>query len=308
MITIGIDVGGTHTRVAAVERTGRAVAMRRFPTAPDAIFEALVDRLIRSIADIREEVGTVDPPVQAAGLALPGLIDRERGVLRRSINLPLLEGRPIVEALARGTGWSVTSMSDADAATWAECAAIEGAPARAAHLRLGTGVACGVVIDGRLLELDADRAAHLDVLVVADRSDARGCRCGRRGCLETVASGAALDELARQAGYADGLQGLRAGWRRKEPAAQAIVRDAARGVSAALVNLRRRFETRVISVGGGVLSALPFLFELAVAEWRAADAADGGGPGMRVERSRLGDEAGVIGAGLLAQQEKRSRR
>ena len=103
MIAIGIDVGGTQTRVGVVDDGGRIVASRRCETVRDADGGALVDRLARTIdevlSDSRDKHGDTVP----IGLALPGLLDRDRRSVVRSVSLPCLEGKPIADELARRT-------------------------------------------------------------------------------------------------------------------------------------------------------------------------------------------------------------
>ncbi len=308
MIAIGIDVGGTHTRVGAVNQSGRLLVCRRCTTDRHAGGDAFVDGLIRSVEAVCGETCADDARVRAIGLALPGLIDRRRGVLVRSVNLRFLEGRGIPDELTRRTGLAVTLSTDADAATWAEYIAHPLRPERFIHLRLGTGVACGVVVNGALQDVGAGRTTHLDALIVDDQPDAVECRCGKRGCLEMIAAGPAMVERGRQAGYANGLGDLQRGWQRGDRQARAIVQHVAAAVSTAVANLTRHFQPEVISLGGGVTSQLPGLVEEATAHCRACDALNGCDMRVSLERSRLGDDAGVIGAALLASTSSREGR
>jgi glucokinase len=303
MIAIGIDVGGTQTRVAAADRSGRVLARRRRLADRTPAGNALIDWLDRAVAEVCGEARRIDAEIRSIGLALPGIIDRQRGVVVRSVNLSFLEGRPIAEELRRCTGLAVRLMTDADAATWAEYLACPPCLRGFVHLRLGTGIACGVVTDGSLQDLSVGRAGHLDALIVDHRPDAATCRCGKRGCLETVASGVALTERGRRAGFENGLRDLHQGWERQDQVAMKIIQDAAAGLSVALGNLARRFGPEVISVGGGVASQLPVLLETALDHFRVSDTPNAFDVKPSVQRSCLGDDAGAIGAALLAMSE-----
>jgi len=312
MFTIGIDVGGTQIRVAAVDPDGRILSPRRAPTPRSG--DELFDWIALEIQRIRSE--SESGPASAVGLALPGIVDRERGLLVRSVNLPFLESRPIREELANRIGLPVSLMSDADAATWGEYFACTPQPGAFVHLRLGTGVACGIVVDDRLQSTGINRKTHWEVLVVDDGSEAAPCPCGLRGCLETIASGPALERQAATMGYEDGLAGLQSAWGRCEPAARVVVDRVADALVSAISNLKSQIHDcplphgrgsegtdplRVlVCLGGGVITALPCLVDQTAIRLRSRDE-----DFMRcvtVHPSRLGDDAGVIGAAMLARE------
>jgi len=295
MFTIGIDVGGTQIRVAAVDPDGRILSPRRAPTPPSG--DELFDWIALEIQRIRSE--SECGPASAVGLALPGIVDRERGLLVRSVNLPFLESRPIREELANRIGLPVSLMSDADAATWGEYLACTPEPGAFVHLRLGTGVACGIVVDDRLQSTGIDRRTHWEVLVVDDGPEAAPCPCGLRGCLETIASGPALESRAARMGFAHGLDGLQQAWERNEPGARTIIDSVANATASAICNLKSQIlNGAVVYLGGGVITALPCLVEQTAIRLRSRD--DAFTRCITVHPSRLGDDAGVIGAAMLA--------
>ena len=295
MITIGVDIGGTFTRVAAVDDTSQIVASRLGDTA-----DTFVDTLLRAVGDVREEARRHSRNVEAIGLALPGIVDRERRVLVRGVNVAALENRPLAKELTERTGLRCTLVTDAEAATWAEYTARTPRPARFVHLRLGTGVACGVVIDGALLRLDTDRRTHLEVLVVEKGPHARRCVCGLTGCLETVASGKAIEKRARQAGYARGIVDLQVGAERGEAAARVLYGEVTIALDRAVSNLTERFDPELICLGGGVVQARPDLAEAVGRRGGTSGRAHVSLPSASIVPALHGDNAGVIGAALLS--------
>lgn len=319
-IAIGIDVGGTWTRVAAVDPAGRVLVKQRQTTPVDGPGNALLQLVGEMFFGLLRDADIDRGKIRAAGLALPGVLDPDREVLVRSVSLPFLEGWPVLRDLSEKLRCSLTMVTDAEAATWAEYAARVPRPRRFVHLRLGTGIACGVVSDGQLQRLDEGRTSHLPVLVVDTGPNAKACRCGRSGCLETVASGPTLLERAGRAGYADGLAQMQLAWQHKETPARDVITQSAAALTAGFGNLAVDFRPDVISVGGGVVAVLPALFEEAVSRYAAPVAApqeshifprgDGGGSrtprtdddlgAVTIEPASLGDDAGVIGAALLA--------
>lgn len=295
MFTIGIDVGGTQIRAAAIDSDGRILSSRRAPTprGVDDFREWIVQALHRICED------TVNGIVVGVGLALPGVVDAERGVVKRCVNLPFLEGWLLRDELSRSTGLTVRLMTDAEAATWGEYSACPPRPKAFVHLRLGTGIACGIVVDNRLQPTDPNRTTHWKVLVVDDRPEAIVCPCGLRGCLETIASGPALEARAARMGFANGLDGLQKAWERTEPAARGIVDGAGRAIAAAICNLKSQIPNgALVCLGGGVTTALPCLLEQTAGHLRSFE--DDFARLIIVHQSRLGDDAGVIGAAMLA--------
>jgi glucokinase len=295
MFTIGIDVGGTQIRAAGVDSNGRLFSPRRAPTPRSG--DELFDWIALEIQRIRSE--SECGPASAVGLALPGIVDRERGLLVRSVNLPSLECRPIREELANRIGLPISLMSDADAATWGEYSACTPRPGAFVHLRLGTGVACGIVVDDRLQSTGAGRTTHWDILVVDDGPEAALCPCGLRGCLETIASGPALESHAAQMGFGNGLDGLQQAWERHDPAARTIISSVANATASAIYNLKSQIPNgAVVCLGGGVITALPCLVEQTAIRLRSRD--NDLTRRVTVHPPRLGDDAGVIGAAMLA--------
>jgi glucokinase len=295
MLAIGIDVGGTSIRAAAIDFNGRILFSRRAPTPPT--FDDFCEWIVQALHHIRED--TADGIVIGVGLALPGVFDAERGVLKRCVNLPFLEGRLLRDELSKNTGVAVRLMTDADAATWGEYTSSIPHPRAFVHLRLGTGVACGIVVDNRLQPTDHGRKTHWKVLVVDNRADAIACPCGLRGCLETIASGPALEAQARKMGFIDGLDGLQQAWERKEPAARTIIDSAANATASAICNLKSQIPIgAVVCLGGGVITALPCLLEQTAKHLRSFE--DNFARLVVVHPARFGDDVGVIGAAMLA--------
>lgn len=302
-VAIGIDVGGTFTRVGAVD--GHRVLARgsRFLTPHDDSGAAVIGEIARGVAALRQSLGTLadeSDPV-CVGLALPGLVDRTRGCLVRSVNLPFLEARPIVAELSAMLGVPVCIVTDADAATWGEHTACDPGPRGFVHLRLGTGIALGFVQRGALVDTaQPTRQSHLEVLITDHTKAAQPCPCGNRGCLETIASGRALVEETKCAGLGDTLTDLHRAWVHGDPRATKIGDSALAALCVALRQIATAFAPEVICIGGGVAKALPRLVERAIA---SAEETHGiaGTPGSPLYvTARLGDHAGVVGAALLA--------
>ena len=313
-VSVGIDVGGTHTRVALIDQQKTILTRRRETTDRTATASSWCDQLADVIRDVMRQ-GSCDAPISSIGLALPGTLDADRRSVIRSIRLPFLEDVPVVDELERRVGVTPLLCTDAEASTWGEYIAW---PVRCrcfVHLRLGTGTALGVVIDGRLIRLDTDRRSHLAVLIVNHKSDAPLCSCGQRGCLETIASGPAVEERAkklfrkRSAGLSprgrkkpeiaprrdsemvlhqqclfNGIVCLQQAWEQSDDRARVLVQSVADALRVAVENLNDHYQPDVIVIGGGLVDHLPCLSTILLQD-------------KRLQPARLGDDAGLIGAG-----------
>lgn len=295
MITPGVDVGGTHSRLAVVDDTGRIIHSVRTTTPRDADGAALCDWIVASLVEMSERCGSLDPHFvdHPLGVAVPGMLDSTRRRVVRSVNLPFLQVGVLAERIERAACRSVALTTDAEACAFGEYHADANRPTAFAHLRLGTGVACGLVIAGRPVLPPRTGDGHVDVLVVQHGEDAPECACGRRGCLESVAGGRALE----RAGPSGTLASLEQAASLGDEASRAVVDRAARGIRTAIQQLGEQLAIDVVVLGGGVFDHLPLLAKTV----SRREALPGESRHMpRVRWAQLGDLAGVIGAARLA--------
>lgn len=278
---IGVDIGGTNVRVAAVAVDGTVRDVQRAPTPyGDAA------RLVTTVAEL------VDGLPGPIGVGIAGGITAD-GALCGAPNLGL-DGVRIGALLADALGRGVTVTNDADAAVWGEHQL--GAGRGVDHLvllTLGTGVGGGAVVDGALLRGATGLAGEFGHIIV-DEGGAP-CPCGNRGCLEAYASGTAMatgDRDAREV-----VAAARGGDQ------EAVAHLAAVGtwVGVGLASLVAVLDPARIVLGGGAGEAAfdqvaPAARE-ALAERLFARARRDPPPLVAAE---LGDRAGVVGAALLA--------
>jgi len=300
-MTVGVDIGGSTYRVGLVEGSGRLIAKVTGATSnledAGAFLRVLEEDICRLTADDRRS-GVHRLTI---GIALPGTLNEDRSRVVRCVNLPFFEGAAIVEELVARLDASVLLMTDAEAATWGEFAVLDPSPARFAHLRLGTGVACGVVRDGRVVRLDLKRATHLPALVVDAGEGAAACPCGLRGCLETIAAGPAIVRRAMERGIAADLSTLERKCHNGDTSALALLDEIASAVGCAVMNLGHAYGVTQVSLGGGVLALFPYLR-------RRVTGAGAGTKGLLSDidvalfAARLGDDAGLLGAARLARK------
>lgn len=225
-------------------------------------------------------------------MALPGLRDPATGILQRALNLPELEGVDVREYLAGAIGHAVFVESDVNAAGWAQWHHLDWRPARFVYLSLGTGVGGSVILDGRLVRHTRGGAGHFGLLVVDTAPDAPVDVAGVPGCLSAVAAGSVLQGRAPP--------GKPLGSATESVLSEAVRERAARGLAVALADVVYVYAPECIALGGGVIDHHPELVEDARA---ALDRYRGDlvPAELVIEQAALrSDDAGVIGAALLA--------
>ncbi|MEW9807648.1 ROK family protein [Mesorhizobium sp. ZMM04-5] len=285
--SIGVDIGGTNIRAARVAADGAILARAR--TASSADPAVVLDRVEALIAEID------DPSVEGIGIGVPGQVDfRTRKVL--SGGYVDLSSAPVCERIEARFGRPVVIDNDGNMALVAEarCGAARGRN-DAVMLTIGTGIG-GAILTGGTIFRGAGAAGQLGHVVV----DADGivCKCGRRGCVETVSSGTALGRHIAAAGLdaATTATDLLARRVAGDKQADAVLRAWAQPLRAAIDSLAAAFSPETVVLGGGLggaavaaLSAHPDL-----SSWFR----------YALVPAQLGDDAGMIGAALSAARVK----
>jgi glucokinase len=280
---IGIDVGGTNLRVAVVAADGTVHEQSRAAT-PDGD----VATLARTIGELVAELPG-DLPV---GMGLAGAVDGD-GVLVFGPNLGM-EGEQVRAPVEEAIGRPFVVANDASVAALAEhhVGAATGLD-DVVLVTVGTGIGGGVVVDGRLLVGAHGIGGELGHIIIAHGG--APCSCGNRGCFEAYAAGRHFSPDHRQAGeVADAAM---AG----DAAAQAHIDGAARWLGVGIHGLVATFDPAMVVIGGGAGQAV---FDAAIGTVRDTVAELLVGRGHRqpppIVRAALGDDAGVVGAALLA--------
>lgn len=200
---LGIDLGGTKTSLALGDREGRLRARTRYATQPSGDPVRDVARLVAAARALLADAGLAAGELEAVGVAAPGPLDAERGLLVGPPNLPGWKHVALRDELAAALGVPVHLENDANAAALAEW--IFGAAqgfADVVYLTLSTGVGAGLILAGRLYRGTSGNAGELGHLPVA--WDGEPCACGQRGCWEAYVGGAAWTRRLRASAPPDG--------------------------------------------------------------------------------------------------------
>ena len=198
---MGIDVGGTKRAAVLVDGSGNILA-KRWADHEGQWQGRILDTVMTSIGDLLADAGVTLAEVAAIGVAVAGLVSRDRSTL---IHSPIIRetGFDLGARLSGATGCPVTVSNDANATLYAIERHDRASERRASGpasvsllLTLGTGVGGAIMVDDQILVGELGYAAELGHVTV-DFADERTCPCGRRGCVEQFVSGRGLEELAR---------------------------------------------------------------------------------------------------------------
>ena len=289
---IGVDVGGTKTLAAAVNRQGELEEPVVHPTdvsSQDALLAGL-DAIVEEVREGRE--------MAALGFGIPSRVDQRTGRAVASVNIPLA-GVDFRDRMRERHGLPVGIDNDANAATIGEWHAGAARGARyVVMLTLGTGVGGGLILDGRPYRGASGVGAELGHIVIG--LDGPPCGCGGHGHLESYAAGPVADRAAREL-YGNGSDGheLVERARKGEPEAVEALAEIGRSLGAGIASFVNVFEPELVVVGGGFGTA----GELLLGPAREVLAREGLEPArdtVKVVPAQLGFYAGVIGAGMIA--------
>jgi predicted NBD/HSP70 family sugar kinase len=192
---IGVDIGGTSTKAAAIDTLGNVIASVALPTQRGP--EGVVSTALQAVRAVAGDAAISLSDVDAIGIGIPGTVDPQRGTVRYGVNVGIGHAdTDLGSRLADELGAAVHVENDVRAAAlgadW-HLSMHHGAVNDLAYLSIGTGIAAGYVERGQLRRgstLVAGEIGHIPI----DPNGPR-CACGQIGCIEAIASGSAIDRL-----------------------------------------------------------------------------------------------------------------
>jgi glucokinase len=302
-VAIAIDVGGTGIKCGLVGPDGGVRHLERRPTGrergPAAVVETIATTA-RALAATAHDRGLT---AVACGVVIPGVVNEQAGVAEWSANLGLRDVA-LRALIAEELNLPTAVGHDVRAAALAEARLGAGRLAqRMLLVAIGTGIAGGYVVDGRIDPGAHGASGEIGHIVVRSGPDAAPCGCGAQGCLEAHASAAAIARAYRARGPGGGADGgadtaeiarrVAAG----EPAATAVWYDAVDALVAGLLTGIALLDPEVIVLGGGLAEAGALLLDPVRAGLETRRTFH---RLPTLTRAELGDTAGFLGAALLA--------
>jgi glucokinase len=290
---IGVDLGGTKILAGVVARDGSVVRRHERPTPQDSQ-EHVIAELEAAVAEL------LDDSVAALGFGMPSPIDQARGVVVRSVNVPL-ENAPLRDSMRERFGIPVGLDNDANAAAIGEWRA---GAARSTEdlvmLTLGTGVGGGVISGGRPLRGGNGAGMELGHVVIVH--DGRPCQgaCTGRGHLEAYVSGKAVTADAQEAfgPSADAHRLVRLAYE-GDAQAEDLLADVGRHLGSGVGSFVNVFGPELFVLGGGFgVAAYDHLLG-PVEEVLRREALEPMRSTVRLAKAELGTAAGLIGAAFV---------
>jgi glucokinase-like ROK family protein len=291
---LGVDFGHRHVRVAVADLSSTVLAERFVELDVDGAPEAALDAAAELAEDVLVDAGVERNRVIGAGMALSAPIDRHKGVVGSTV-LPNWAGIQAGEELSRRLEIPVELDNDANLGALAEVSFGAGRGlADVIYVMMASGLGAGLVLGGRLYHGATGIAGELGHVQV--RPEGAVCRCGSRGCLETVASTGALLSLLRpthgpELTQREMLDLVAAG----DLAAKRVVNDAGRAVGRAVADLCNFLNPAAIIVGGELSVAGDALLD-GVREEIDRYSLPGAAQAVEVKAGILGERAEVLGA------------
>jgi glucokinase len=303
--SIGVDLGGTNLRAAAVNENGAILEQIAAGTNPELGREHVIGAIVGAIQQLRSK--QTDCRLAGVGIGVPGFILLEEGRVLNSNNLDFLEGFSLRDEIERRLGAPVILENDANAAALGECWMGAGEDVEdLVLLTLGTGIGGGIISHGRVLHGFLGMAGELGHITVVPNGNP--CGCGNVGCLEKHASATAITcmaELMKVAinPTAEEVHRLAADGNEK---ARQIFRSMGSALGIGLASLINIFNFPLFLLSGGPLPAWDY-FAPAMFEEVQRRSFTYRNSKTRIERAKLGGLAGLYGAAYLPFQAQKDR-
>jgi glucokinase len=298
--SIGIDLGGTNLRAAAIDRSGKMLDKIAAPTDFVNGRDAVLHDIVSNIEKLREKCG--GDGLKGIGVGVPGFIRIKEGFITNSPNLPYFENFPVRDELSKRLNTQVILENDANAAALGETWMGAGKDYDdLVLLTLGTGIGGGIISGGHILRGSLGMAGELGHITVVPNGNP--CACGNQGCLEKHASATAIVAMAHMLHLGENMTSKDVADLAAQPGeagdkARSVWKNMGEALGIALATLVNTFNFPLYLLSGGPLPAWDLFAPhmLRVCEQRSLT--------YRlskpvIEKAILGNEAGLYGAAYL---------
>jgi glucokinase len=295
--TIGVDLGGTNLRAAAIDRAGNILHKVTSATPVGGGRDAVVENIVSEIRTTQDALS--DKTLKGVGIGIPGYILMEQGIVVGAPNLPEFVDYPVRDEIEKRLGTRVVLENDANAAAIGEKWFGAGRDVDdLVMLTLGTGIGGGIILGGKALHGCLGMAAELGHITVVPNGNP--CGCGNNGCVEKYASATSVSAMAKMLNLGADLPAEEvyrlacAGNER----AQSIFDTAGTALGTTIASLINIFNAPLYLIGGGMSAAWDQFAPAMLAEVSRRSFTYRTHP-PRIERAQLGSDSGLYGTAWL---------
>jgi len=312
-IWLGFDLGGTKMLATVFDHKFKPLGRKRRKTKGAEGVAAGLERVIKTIDEALEEAKISPSQLSGIGVGLPGPLDLDKGIIIESSNLGWKNVK-LQQLLVEKYKCPAVLANDVDAGTFGEYRFGAGKNGRCVlGVFPGTGIGGGLVYEGKIFRGKTTSCMEIGHMMVEPKG--RLCGCGKRGCLETVASRLAIAAEVAMAAYrgetpvifesagtnlADVRSSLLAdAVKSGDKVVEKIVRNAAKRIGDAVANVSNLLAPDIVVLGGGLVEALKDIFLDEVRDTVSKKVMDSFSKQIEVTVATLGDDAAVMGAAAL---------
>ncbi len=289
-----MDIGGTKIFAFLVDEERNVLFRKKFDTKKTDDPKILLAQLDEALKETSEQLRPGEKP-EAVGLCIAAFINHREGTIHSAPNLPIKTFLPLQKILSERWSIPVIMENDANAAVLGEvCYGAARGCSDAMYVTISTGVGGGLFLNNRLYrgrEGFAGEIGHIKFGAIRNL-----CGCGKKGCLESTASGSAIQAAGRNTFNNQNLEtaDIFALYEKKDKKAEKIIEEAINSIGLTFANIISLLNLECIVVGGGVTKAGDF-FIPAIAKVMEENISIPGIKKVELVKAALEPESGVWG-------------
>lgn len=304
---IGVDLGATKILTGIATPDGNILFKNKIPTLSSRGADDVLERLCKGVEAVIQQAGVDFSQVSGIAVATPGPLAYPEAIVRDSPNL-MWDYVPIKEKLGRRLKRDIIVDKDTNMAVLGEyCFGQHKRYKQMLYITISTGLGGGIIIDGRLYRGANGGAGEFGHMVISP--DGAQCGCGRRGCLEALASGTAMEReaaelilrgngrgiLACSVNGQIGVKEIGIAARKGDPEAKDLINQAGQYLGTGIANLVNVFNPEIVVLGGGVAFGLSDLLIEPTTAFLYKNIFSLHQEILKLEVSRLGEDIGLFG-------------
>lgn len=309
---IGIDIGGTNTKLGIISKLGRIVAFSSFKTRSPRDCNDLIEEIATNIDALLVKAEMTMDEIKGIGVGVPGVVNSEQGIVVRASNIGWT-GIDFISLLKKKFNKKLKIDNDANCAAYAEYKFGGGKDySNLVFITLGTGIGSGIVLNGKLFEGNGCAGGECGHMVIVHNGEP--CPCGNKGCWERYASASALTRQTEKAAKENPRSKLNdvikkynnvsavtafEAARLNDEVAKKLVDDYIDYVNCGLISLTQIFHPQAFIIGGGVSNEGGNFIKPLQKKLTSFIMANSLYPTVEVKKAILGNDAGMIGAASL---------